>query len=346
LYSINEKDASVALQNVQSFGTEGRETNGTFVPPQDAVHPYLVFRGPDIKDLHVHERLPNLPSPPPPPPPIPPPAAMTEPEMISPTTRTVDNPEEIDGAKNISTEITTNAENSNDDVKTSEESIEEKKTPSKTSRNNIKRTNRPKKQQQSLQGSQSAPVGTGASLLTRRERGSHNSNPQVMKTSNSSSRPEVPSDDFDFQSNLANFEKEEQKKDMDEKDANASEKIAYAKDDFFDSLSCDALDKVKGVDNRLRSSQERTLNAETFGAFALDSYRRSTSGGGGRGRGGRSGGRTVNNYYNSNGRGSGRGGGRGRSERDGGRGRGRGGRGRSRYRGDGNLPPEKKLVSA
>jgi len=60
LYSINEKQATVALQNVRAFGTEGRGKNDgneciTYVPPQDSVHPYLLFRGCDIKDLHVHE---------------------------------------------------------------------------------------------------------------------------------------------------------------------------------------------------------------------------------------------------------------------------------------------------
>ena len=65
LYSINEANATVALQNVRSFGTEGREKTDpstTFVAPQDAVHPYLLFRGCDIKDLHVHERASAEPS--------------------------------------------------------------------------------------------------------------------------------------------------------------------------------------------------------------------------------------------------------------------------------------------
>jgi Scd6-like Sm domain len=59
LYSINEANATVALQNVTSFGTEGREKEDpetTFVAPQEGIHAYLLFRGCDIKDLHVHEQ--------------------------------------------------------------------------------------------------------------------------------------------------------------------------------------------------------------------------------------------------------------------------------------------------
>ena len=46
---------------MKSYGTEGRElldTSGqtNFVPPQDTVHAFLLFRGQDIKDLHVHEQ--------------------------------------------------------------------------------------------------------------------------------------------------------------------------------------------------------------------------------------------------------------------------------------------------
>ena len=58
LYSINEQNATVALQNVKSFGTEGRPTD-TPVAPSDDVHPFLLFRGQDITDLHVHEDQPK-----------------------------------------------------------------------------------------------------------------------------------------------------------------------------------------------------------------------------------------------------------------------------------------------
>ena len=68
---------------------------------------------------------------------------------------------------------------------------------------------------------------------------------------------------------------------------------AYKKDDFFDSISCDAIDKRDGIDNRLRGAAERNLNTETFGAVSLGNGRRGGRrhryGRGGRGRGGRHG---------------------------------------------------------
>ena len=76
----------------------------------------------------------------------------------------------------------------------------------------------------------------------------------------------------------------------------------YNKDDFFDSISCDVLDRQKGIDTHLRGSQERSLNTETFGAVSLShSLNRSSgsgAGGGGRGRGG--GGRRMNSTGRGN----------------------------------------------
>ena len=394
LYSINEQNATVALQNVRSYGTEGREEEGKFVAPSDAVHPFLLFRGQDIKDLHVHEE-----------------AAETETdssdspsnteaaptdktqqavekkedasskdskqqskEGVAPTTakETAVAPSTQDGTgPSKTTQSTTTAATAT--TATQAESKEEppKNMPSivasesvaQAQRNNTpstgdapvvsstvqqpqpKRTQQPSQtQQQSQQGlgsagfnhgirrgrggggrgnasnnrRVSAAPGTGASLLNRTARGSNSNDKDKINFKQ----------DFDFQSNLEEFQKENEVQNSDDGAADSPETehsaavagggeggTAYDKDNFFDSISNDASDRASGIDNRLRGREERSLNTETFGAVALnhsDNYRRRTGRGGGRGRSG-----------------GGRGGmdGRWRGGGRGGRGRGGGGRG-------------------
>ncbi len=118
--------------------------------PQEGIHAYLLFRGCDIKDLHVHEQEPEA-------------AAPTEPEsqpVTAPKPQTTEKTEKVEeetkkdlppppGAPETS--ATASAKKEND-----------KKPPAPTSGNAQRRSN-PRRN--------TAAVGTGASLLNRKARG-------------------------------------------------------------------------------------------------------------------------------------------------------------------------------
>ncbi|KAL8704049.1 MAG: hypothetical protein Q9201_002787 [Fulgogasparrea decipioides] len=54
LHEINSENSTVALENVVSWGTEGRDPENE-VPPSETVYEYIVFRGSDVKDLRIEE---------------------------------------------------------------------------------------------------------------------------------------------------------------------------------------------------------------------------------------------------------------------------------------------------
>ncbi len=149
LHSINESDATVALQDVKSYGTEGRELLDTtgqtnFVPPNDTVHTYLLFRGQDIKDLHVHEKQ------------APPAVAAADTAPVTPVKEEV-----AAAAPPAVLETPKKEEIISEPREIKKEPPARAKTESKENKPNSKKSGNQKKNM----------VGSGASLLNRKARG-------------------------------------------------------------------------------------------------------------------------------------------------------------------------------
>jgi protein LSM14 len=53
LMYIDQIDSTITLQNVVSFGTEGRRQVGVQIPPSSEVYESITFKGDDIKDLTI-----------------------------------------------------------------------------------------------------------------------------------------------------------------------------------------------------------------------------------------------------------------------------------------------------
>jgi len=310
LYSINEADATVALADVRSYGTEGREKVepiSAYVPPQDSIHPYLLFRGCDIKDLHVHERVQENSSPQQPPsdPAI---VSTKAPPGIDEVKKDLETVEPKESKEKIEKEeIPSNKDEEEKREKeptANAESTHQKKPKgyqfynSKRPNGTVPRQSSQVHPQQRYNNSRSSynanrrsrkkdnQIGTGASLLHRRERGAVEGSDSL--------NPLKSGDDFDFESSAAEF----QSKSTNESPDRAISGTSYTKDNFFDSISCDALDKQSGIDNRLRGAAERSLNTETFGAVSLGNSGRRGGRRSRRGRGGKSSSNSWRKYNN------------------------------------------------
>lgn len=57
LHQINSEQSTVSLENVRSFGTEGRKGRPEEeIGPSDQVYEYIIFRGSDVKDLRIEQQ--------------------------------------------------------------------------------------------------------------------------------------------------------------------------------------------------------------------------------------------------------------------------------------------------
>lgn len=57
LHTLNREESTIAVQNVRSFGTEGRQQ--IEVPMSNEIYDYIIFRGKDVKDLQVLQSVPQ-----------------------------------------------------------------------------------------------------------------------------------------------------------------------------------------------------------------------------------------------------------------------------------------------
>lgn len=111
---------------------------------------------------------------------------------------------------------------------------------------------------------------------------------------------EVPKEEFNFEEALKKFNKEGLEKEAEgEHVPVAPIQATYTKDDFFDKLSCDTLERIhiaeaapgEREDWRSKMAAQRKVDMETFGGMARagGSYRGRGRGRGGYYRGGRGG---------------------------------------------------------
>ncbi|CED83477.1 Uncharacterized mRNA-associated protein RAP55 [Phaffia rhodozyma] len=60
LHSIDHQESTISLENVSSRGTENRKPQNEYVPPNDRIYDFVVFRAKDVKDLAVEQAPPPV----------------------------------------------------------------------------------------------------------------------------------------------------------------------------------------------------------------------------------------------------------------------------------------------
>ncbi|KAK1941529.1 Protein LSM14 B [Phytophthora citrophthora] len=285
LFNIDTRQSTVALQSVRSFGTEGRRPE--HVPPSPHVLQYATFKASEIKDLHVCEAAP-APTPPVPQPQPQPPA----PEAVAPPQPPAQPP--LPSGPPPPVAAPPSAPTNSKPTLLTPGSVSSAQTQPRSQESAQPRTHEPTQRRQQGNNARTIP-GMGGHLLKRKER-------RVPGGAEAAGTgPDAASGEFNFAEGLSDFDKQQEFSKLEEtkKEPTGS----YQKSSFFDTISCDALDRLEGQRSRMSGAEERKLNTETFGAVGLNNRRNFR----GRGRG-RRGGYRNGNWNGGRGNGGGRGG--------------------------------------
>lgn len=329
LHSINAKESSIVLRDVKCLGSEDRVNDLTKqIPSSPATMAFVTFLGHEIKDLYVHEIVsaPETEN------------AKTSNSNNTLNTSSAIQQKVVEResersikSDNISASQQINNNNNNKPVKNYSQqrknnsygnqnraNLENKNQQHKkffNSYGNLNQANIENKNQQQDQHFNQKSRSNQTNRNTINPIPSQNKTPQhaagtgehllnmkfKKRVDNSTETKTLDNKDFDFEAGLNNFNKDEVMANVADGGEKVPAPIKYVKDDFFDSLSCDTLDREEGRRIRLTNGEERMLNQDTFGAIALQPfYRRGYrggGGGGGRGFGGRGRGRSS---YNNN----------------------------------------------
>lgn len=273
LYVINTEESTIALQNVRSYGTEGRvEPN---VPPTDEVYDFIIFRGEDIKDLTVLEGSATKPSQR---------AVLEDPAVVS-----VGPERKVAAAPAKGRETNGHRNGAYGGASTATRSYEKKGWDNKDNYNNNRNGYNNKSNWQSnsdnKQGGWNDRRGGNSSGYNRggyndHQRGGrkggygdnkHRGGPvgELQPNENAQTKAEV-TQEFDFSVANEKFEKPaEPTKEVDDVRAGYSKTKS-----FFDDISCDALERSgdkegAGRFDRQSREKQREVDKETFGAAAL-----------------------------------------------------------------------------
>jgi len=347
LVDINAAESTVSLDNVLSYGTEGRPAPQVF-PPCKTPYAYVKFRGSDIADLHVYENPPKAA----PAQPLQDPAIIEASQNSSTPALT---PGQLSPGGPVGNSTFSNSFNSQAASSYSHPGAYPHATPSApTPANSFEQSdandvnaasgspaptpepsNDTAQQNGESEGRDSNYRGRGRNTVRRN---SYRRYREGMPYTNKTLKFEA---DFDFSAANAKFNKDDLEQEFNKKleklclsdgsdteadpiegdaikegdvikrdggeEEEEDEEQCYDKQkSFFDSISCEALEKENGQRRRPNSWQvERSLNSETFGEGVISFQRRNYQGNY-RGRGGMNNGGPphngyMNNYHNNRG---------------------------------------------